>query len=119
MSELPKKKSPPNPSGRDRRAVPRFRFTARAEMMDHSSDAVLAGRIVTISEKACYVNTLSAPPPGTRIRLRITHGLDTFKSAGIVVRVEPGTGMGVEFIETAKDQQGILSAWIAELSMPE
>jgi len=102
---------------RERRAVPRFRFTARVEVTDNSSDVMLAGRIVEISQKGCYVNTLSAPPEGTRIRLRITHGLDTFKTAAEVKRVEPGVGMGVRFIETLDDQQLTLNAWLAELSV--
>ena len=86
--------------------------------MDHSFDEVLAGRIVSISMAGCYVNTLSAPPPGTRIRLRITHNLDTFKSGGRVVRVDPGAGMGVAFAETSEDQKRILGGWIAELGTP-
>jgi hypothetical protein len=62
---------------------------------------------------------LERPPAGTQIRLRITHGLDTFKSAGKVVHVVPGTGMWIEFVDTSEDQQRILSAWIAELGVPE
>jgi len=119
MSESPKKSDYRIPPSRDRRSAPRFRFTARAEVVGHGSDVVLAGRIVRISQTGCYVNTLSAPPTGTQIRLRITHGLDTFKSAGKVVHVEPGTGMGVEFVDTSEDQQKVLSAWIAELGVPE
>ncbi|HYA89529.1 MAG TPA: PilZ domain-containing protein [archaeon] len=119
MSKIPKKSDYRIPPSGDRRSVPRFRFTARAEVVDHASDVVLAGRIVRISQTGCYVNTLSAPPAGTQIRLRITHGLDTFKSAGKVIHAEPGTGMGVEFVDIAEDQQKILSAWIAELGVPE
>jgi hypothetical protein len=107
------------PAGRDRRSTPRFQFTARAEVMDHASDAVLAGRVVEISQNGCYVNTLSAPPAGTRIRLRITHGRDTFKSAGGIMHVEPGAGMGVQFIDTPEDQQRVLDAWVAQLGTPE
>jgi PilZ domain len=102
--------------GPERRSTPRFRFTARVEVTDHLSDIILAGRIVEISQMGCYVNTLGAPAEGTRIRLRITHGLDTFKTAAEVKRVEPGVGMGVQFLDTPEDQQHILSAWLAELS---
>jgi len=39
---------------------------------------------------------------------------------GVVVRhVEPGTGMGVLFIDTPDDQQRILDAWLAQLSTPD
>lgn len=119
MSDAKEKPVRATSPGRERRAAPRFRFTARAEVTDHSSDTVLAGRIVKISQNGCYVNTLSAPPPGTRIRLRITHGLDTFKSAGEVKHVESGAGMGVQFIDTPEDQQRILDGWLAQMSTPD
>jgi hypothetical protein len=61
MSEFPKKSDYRIPPGGDRRSVPRLRFTARAEVADHASDVVLAGRIVRISQTGCYGNTLSAP----------------------------------------------------------
>lgn len=119
MSEPHEKQERAVSLGRERRTTPRFRFTARAEVSDHSSDKLLTGKIVEISQRGCYVNTLSAPPSGTRIRLRITHGLNTFKSIGDVKHVEPGTGMGVQFIDTPEDQQRILDGWLAQLSSPD
>lgn len=116
MAPFSKKSGKAGLKAREKRSAPRFRFTARVDLTDDSTDSMLSGRIVQISQTGCYVNLLSAPPAGTRIRLRITHGLDTFKTRGEIRHVEAGVGMGVQFIDAPPNQLKILSSWIAELT---
>lgn len=98
-----------------RRALPRYMFTASADLLDTSNAMKISGRVAEISRKGCYVDLLNAPPPGTLLKIKIYRDAGTFETGGKVVYIHERIGMGVAFMDTTEDQLKILDAWLAEL----
>jgi len=84
-------------------------------LTEPTTETHISGRISEISRKGCYVDVLNTLPEGTTIRLKITRDQGEFASAGRIIYVQPGMGMGVAFVEVAADQLNVLDAWLAEL----
>ena len=103
------------PSGSERRAVPRYSLIATAEIIEPISDMHFSGRISEISRKGCYVDILNPLPRETPIQVRISRDLGTFACTGKIIYVQDGMGMGVAFLEIAEDQLKVLDSWLAEL----
>ena len=103
------------PPYRERRSVPRYSFIAAVDIAEPVSDMHLLGRISEISRKGCYVDILNTLPTGTVINIRIIRDRGTFSTAGKIIYVQEGMGMGVSFIEPPADQMKVLDAWLAEI----
>jgi hypothetical protein len=76
--------------------------------------AKLNARTADISLTGCYIDTLNPVPQGSEVRVRITHGTETFVSLGRVVYVSYGLGMGIAFINMEDDQRTRLEWWFSE-----
>jgi hypothetical protein len=53
---------------RERREVPRCPFVASAEEIDIDTGAKLSARVLELSLKGCYLDTLNPFPKGTQIQ---------------------------------------------------
>jgi len=115
MGGSPGAPTQPNPPFREHREVPRYSFIAQVDLTEPSSDTHISGRISEISRKGCYVDVLNTLPEGTTIRLKITRDQGEFATAGRIIYVQPGMGMGVAFVEIPTDQLKILDDWLSEL----
>ncbi|HEY6443673.1 MAG TPA: PilZ domain-containing protein [Candidatus Acidoferrales bacterium] len=104
------------PSGSERRTVPRYSLIATAEVIEPVSDVRISGRISEISRKGCYVDILNPLPRETRIRLRISRDRGDFVATGKIIYVQQGMGMGVAFLEVADAQLELLDSWLVELN---
>jgi|SRR5579862_756708 len=104
------------PSGSERRTVPRYSLIATAEVIEPVSDSRIPGRISEISRKGCYVDMLNPLPRETRIRVRISRDRGNFVATAKVIYVQEGMGMGVLFLEIADDQLELLDSWLVELN---
>jgi PilZ domain len=104
------------PSGSERRTVPRYSLIATAEIIEPISDVRICGRLSEISRKGCYVDLLNTLPRETAIQVRISRDLGTFTCNGKIIYVQQGMGMGVAFLDIAEDQLKLLDSWLAELS---
>lgn len=104
------------PSGSERRTVPRYSLIATAEIIEPISDVRMSGRISEISRKGCYVDVLNTLPRGTAIQVRISRDQGTFVAGGKIIYVQEGMGMGVIFLDIANDQEKLLDSWLAELN---
>ncbi len=104
------------PSGSERRTVPRYSLIATAEVIEPVSDVRISGRISEVSRKGCYVDTLNPLPRETRIRLRISRDRGDFVATGKIIYVQEGMGMGVVFLDVADDQLELLDSWLVELN---
>jgi hypothetical protein len=100
----------------DRRASPRYGFTATAEVVDTASRTRMNTRISDLGLEGCYVDTNAPFPRRTKVRLRISNAKKTFETLGIVVYSLPNMGMGISFLQPETSQRVILKKWIDELS---
>lgn len=100
----------------EKRSVPRYSLIATVEILEAASEMRLSGRLSEISRKGCYVDVLNTLPAGTIVQLRVSRDQGTFVTAGKIIYVQAGMGMGVAFVDPAADQLKILDAWLAELA---
>ena len=95
--------------------VPRYSFIASTELTDATNATRLSGRVTEISRKGCYVDIMNALPVGDELNLRISNDQGTFVAKGKIIYVHERIGMGVVFMDPAKEQLDILDTWLHEL----
>jgi hypothetical protein len=98
----------------DRRAHPRYAFTAAIEVVAAEPDAQLKSQVRDLSQQGCYVDTDTPFALGTATELRIAKGATTFEARARVVFNQTGKGMGLMFIAVAPQHLRTLDTWIAE-----
>jgi hypothetical protein len=102
--------------GAERRTLPRYPFTAAAEIVDLRSKARGTGRSSDLGLGGCYVDTISPFPVGTLVNVRLEHNQRIFEAVAVVTYALVSMGMGISFTEIKPEQETILQAWLAELS---
>lgn len=107
----------------DRRKAPRYGVVAIAELTSEGADSehgkLLSGTITQISRSGCYVDSPKTLPVGTSLKVIIFRDQQTFVSKANVIHVQEQMGMGIAFLDAAKDQLELLNSWLAELpSLP-
>jgi hypothetical protein len=100
----------------ERRRDLRFPFTASVDAIEPRSKAKISGRSSDISQRGCYVDTISPFPVGTIIKIFMTKETMTFEADAKVVLSQVGMGMGIAFISAMPQQFRILQKWLNELS---
>lgn len=103
----------------NRRAAPRYRFSAAAEVFEPISGIRVTGQTCDISASGCYVEIAEPLAPKSAVQLRIAKEGVTFEAWASVVHSEPGRGMGVAFLTVAPKQNNLLAGWIGKLSAAE
>ncbi len=98
-----------------KRTVPRFLFTAEAEVTALHQGAHLVAHLSELSSNGCYVDTPEGFPVGTEVRLSIQHGGSKCDLVGKAIYKHDGWGMGVAFDDIAEEQRSIIDAWLADL----
>ena len=98
----------------ERRSAPRHAMVLAAEVIELPRGAKLNARTADISLTGCYIDTLNPVPQGSEVRLRLTHGTETFVALGRVVYVSNGLGIGITFIKLEDDQRALLARWFSE-----
>ena len=99
---------------KERRAAPRYPLILIAEVTDRLSSAKFAARTSDVSRSGCYLDMLNPLPRDSQIHLRLQSESEKFESAGTVIYVSPGLGMGVAFAaHLPANQQEILDRWLA------
>jgi hypothetical protein len=104
------------PETPDRRACPRYPFTAEAEALDARSRTRMSARTSDISLSGCYVDTFCPFPQKSDVRLRILRDGEFLEAQAIVVYSKIGMGMGLCFTTLTPDHRSLLDKWIGELS---
>jgi hypothetical protein len=99
-----------------KRAVPRYPFTARAVIVEPIARLEFSSKTSDISAKGCYVERVDDLPVNTVIRIRIEAAAESFESWGRVAHVKAGLGSGISFFETRAEQQRILEKWVGAAS---
>src|SRR5882762_9521668 len=95
----------------DRRLASRNMLVASAEAEELTSGVNLSARTSDVSVHGCYLDTINPFSPGTRIRVHLTKGNQTFHSLGVVTYTHQGMGMGVAFMEISPQAREIVQRW--------
>lgn len=98
----------------ERPRAKRYSLIATVELTDLKSETRIKEQISDLSLFGCHVNTSKSWPPGTRVRIRITHGSAVFAALGRVAYVQPNVGMGIVFTSIEGNDQLTLEKWVAE-----
>jgi DNA-binding response OmpR family regulator len=101
--------------GPPRRYVPRYPFTADAEIVDLASGTRVKGVTSDLSLAGCFVCTRNLAEIGTRVRLTLTRKDQKAMMLAVVRVVKPGAGMGIEFLEVDQNSNQPLLAWFESL----
>ncbi len=92
----------------ERREAPLHPFIASAEETDLASGARLSARVSELSLKGCYLDTLNPFPKGTRIRLVIFYGGETFTALATVIYPPAQHGNGHRVLHSGTGTVGSL-----------
>ena len=98
----------------ERRCAKRTAFVAPVELIDVRSGSRIKARIADLSLHGCYVDTLNPLPVGSAVRLQIQKDDETFDVLAKVSSQHQGSGMGLEFRDTAPEQRAMLRSWLAD-----
>lgn len=98
----------------DRRANPRFAFTASAEVVAAESGARSKARVRDLSQQGCYLDSDNPLPLGTTGNVRITKTKTSMEAQARVVYIQPGRGMGLMFTAVEPGHRATLDSWINE-----
>ena len=101
----------------DRRKASRYGLVAIAELTDSEDGKLLSGKITQISRSGCYIESPKTLPIGTSLKVIIFRDQRTFVAKANVIHVQEQMGMGIAFLDAAKDQVEILNSWLAELPL--
>ncbi len=99
----------------ERHRARRYSFHASVELTDLQSETQTKEQTSDLSLFGCHVATLKPLPPGTKVRIKISHRSESLEALGRVVFVRPNAGMGIFFTRIDPHDQSVLDKWIAEL----
>ena len=98
----------------ERRASPRYPFSAPAELTDSGSGARIEARTCDLGSNGCYLDIANPLPPGTVISIQIIYQGHVFAAGGVVAHSHPEMGMGVKFIALESGCAALLGNWLHE-----
>ncbi len=103
------------PSGGERRASPRLRCAASAELRPDGLGAPIMVAIADLSIGGCFIEMPMPLRQGTQ--LKVTLWLNTVKvqTDAVVTNTRPGFGMGLQFAGIAKEEQAKLREYLAKI----
>src|SRR5260370_42520056 len=95
--------SPPAETGPvrvERRYSIRYSFAVPAEALDLEKGKRCSGRTIDLSTGGCFIAANQPLPERTRVQLPPHHGKEPVQILPTVPTVRPGTGLGLEFLES-------------------
>jgi len=101
-------------TGADRRAHPRYAFTAAIEAVASDLGARIKSQVRDLSQQGCFVDTETPLALGTATDVRITKGATNFEARARVVYNQTAKGMGLMFVAVEPRHLRTLDIWIAE-----
>jgi PilZ domain len=100
----------------ERRIAERHMFTASAEVIELVSGARFCTRTTDLGPGGCFVDTTVPFPVGSKLRIALQKGKNTFQTAGTVVYSQVGLGMGIAFEDHDPEQRLALAEWLADIT---
>jgi hypothetical protein len=108
------RREPAQSAEHERRVARRNTLVASVKAGELTNGMSLSARTSDVSVHGCYLNTLNPFSPGTRIRVHLTKGNETFHSLAVVVYVHDDLGMGVAFTEISPTAREMIHRWMAD-----
>jgi diguanylate cyclase (GGDEF)-like protein/putative nucleotidyltransferase with HDIG domain len=88
---------------KDRRAHPRLKCRVTIELHTESTGVPLFANLTDISLGGCFIETSTIVSPGSRIKLGFSMDDASLSAEGVVMRLDPGSGLAVQFPELNRD----------------
>ena len=102
------------PMERERRRVPRIAFAGVAELAAAGPSKHIIAAATNLSRFGCFIKTTAGFPMGCQVSLRVTSEGEEFSSAGEVLYVLPGKGMGIKFGAFSPKDRRVLEGCLSE-----
>src|SRR6266496_662259 len=90
-------------SYKDRRSHPRLKCRVTIEMQTEENGPPLFANVTDVSLGGCYVETSTILAAGSSIKLNFSMDDASLSAEGLVARLEPGSGVAVQFRETNRE----------------
>jgi len=90
-------------SSKDRRAHPRLKCRVTIELQTDEGTAPAFANLTDISMGGCYLETSAILAPGSSIKLVFSMEDGTLTNEGVVLRLDPGSGVAVQFREVNRE----------------
>jgi len=90
-------------ASKDRRDHPRLKCRVAIEVQTETGGLPLFANLTDISLGGCYVETSAILSAGKKIKLVFSMSDTNLFAEGIVARLEPGSGVAVEFVEMNRE----------------
>ncbi len=88
---------------KDRRSHPRMKCRVTIELTTDTGGAPMFANLTDVSMGGCYVETSTIVPAGSKITLGFSMDDTSLKAEGIVARLDPGSGIAVQFREMNRE----------------
>ena len=90
-------------SYKDRRSHPRLKCRVTIEVQTGEGGAPLFANVTDVSLGGCFVETSTIVAPGNKIKLVFSMDDASLSAEGVVARLDPGTGIAVQFREMNRE----------------
>ncbi len=88
---------------KDRRSHPRMKCRVTIELTTEAGGTPMFANLTDVSMGGCFVETSTIVPPGSKITLGFSMDDATLKAEGVVARLDPGSGIAVQFREMNRE----------------
>src|SRR6202007_125545 len=88
---------------KDRRANPRMKCRVTIELQTEAGGVPLFANLTDISMGGCFVETSTILSPGSQINLGFSMDDPSLSVEGVILRLDPGTGVAVQFKEMNRE----------------
>jgi diguanylate cyclase (GGDEF)-like protein len=94
------------PFRKNRRLYPRMNCRVTIELQVPGEEGLVLGNLTDISLGGCFVETTALMPVGTPLKLVFSIDDGKIQAEGSILRLEPGSGIAVQFNETTRGDRG-------------
>ncbi|HKU28411.1 MAG TPA: diguanylate cyclase [Candidatus Sulfotelmatobacter sp.] len=88
---------------KDRRAHPRLKCRVTIELQTESGGVPMFANLTDISLGGCFIETSTILSPGSKIKLGFSMDDAALSTEGVVMRLDPGSGVAVQFPELNRE----------------
>jgi diguanylate cyclase (GGDEF)-like protein/putative nucleotidyltransferase with HDIG domain len=90
-------------SYKDRRLHPRLKCRVTIELESETQGTPMYANLTDVSIGGCFVETSTILAPGTSLKISFSMDDGTLTAEGVVARIDPGSGVAVQFKETNRE----------------
>lgn len=100
----------------ERRKHPRHACGLAVEVQPAGETSTLSGHLADICLGGCYISTMSPLPPGVPVVVSFGTNGERAAITGRTITSMPGSGMGIEFTNPAKEITRRIKAMIEQIN---